>query len=253
MLEKGAQAEPGDALTPEEAIKDPFVLEFLDLKDEYSESQLEDALIHRLEDFLLELGGDFAFVGRQRRLRIGASWFRVDLLSAPKSASTLLFLAQRRLPDAHAVKLRALPAGFARLPPRAGGLAIDYVRDGWFKPAALKPVPPDAPGADNDLKDKLEAAVVSALKLAGTAIYAFGERWRPEPDAKDRYFRFLPGSGVHDIHMNQGSGGKHRQDNGVRQDGALVFEYPEGKWLAFFFAFQSQAFETDDKGDPRAG
>jgi predicted nuclease of restriction endonuclease-like (RecB) superfamily len=41
---------------------------------------LEDALVHRLEDFLLELGGDFAFVGRQRRLRIGESWFRVDLL-----------------------------------------------------------------------------------------------------------------------------------------------------------------------------
>ncbi|EEF27583.1 DNA-binding protein HU-alpha, putative [Ricinus communis] len=80
MLEKGAVAKPADAVTPEEAIKDPYVLEFLHLKDEYSESDLEDALIHRLEDFLLELGGDFTFVGRQRRLRIGDSWFRVDLL-----------------------------------------------------------------------------------------------------------------------------------------------------------------------------
>lgn len=80
MLEKGSVATPADTVTPEAAIKDPYVLEFLDLKDEYSESDLEDALIHRLEDFLLELGGDFAFVGRQRRLRIGDSWFRVDLL-----------------------------------------------------------------------------------------------------------------------------------------------------------------------------
>ncbi|CAB4051861.1 PDDEXK nuclease domain-containing protein [Paraburkholderia phenoliruptrix] len=80
MLEKGTVAKPGDTVTPEEAIKDPYVLEFLDLKDEYSESDLEEALIHRLEDFLLELGGDFTFVGRQRRLRIGDSWFRVDLL-----------------------------------------------------------------------------------------------------------------------------------------------------------------------------
>ncbi|WP_434668053.1 PDDEXK nuclease domain-containing protein [Paraburkholderia sp. A3BS-1L] len=80
MLEKGSIAQPGDPVTPEEAIKDPYVLEFLDLKDEYSETQLEEALIHRLEDFLLELGSDFAFVGRQRRLRIGDSWFRVDLL-----------------------------------------------------------------------------------------------------------------------------------------------------------------------------
>lgn len=80
MLEKGGEAQPGDVVTPDEAIKDPYVLEFLDLKDEYSESQLEDALIHRLEDFLLELGNDFSFVGRQRRLRIDESWFRVDLL-----------------------------------------------------------------------------------------------------------------------------------------------------------------------------
>ncbi|SDR55333.1 Predicted nuclease of restriction endonuclease-like (RecB) superfamily, DUF1016 family [Paraburkholderia fungorum] len=80
MLEKGNIEQPGDAVSPEEAIKDPYVLEFLDLKDEYSESDLEDALIHRFEDFLLELGGDFTFVGRQRRLRIGDSWFRVDLL-----------------------------------------------------------------------------------------------------------------------------------------------------------------------------
>jgi predicted nuclease of restriction endonuclease-like (RecB) superfamily len=80
MLEKGEKALPGDAMTPEETIKDPFVLEFLGLKDEYSEAELEEALIHRLEDFLLELGDDFAFVGRQRRLRVGDSWFRIDLL-----------------------------------------------------------------------------------------------------------------------------------------------------------------------------
>jgi hypothetical protein len=70
MLEKAQTSQPSDAVTPEEAIKDPFVLEFLDLKDEYSESDLEEALIHRLTDFLLELGDDFAFLGRQRRLRI---------------------------------------------------------------------------------------------------------------------------------------------------------------------------------------
>ncbi|EEA02881.1 protein of unknown function DUF1016 [Burkholderia sp. H160] len=65
MLEKGAVAQPGDTVTPEAAIKDPYVLKFLDLKDEYSESDLEEALIYRLEDFLPELDGDFTFVGRQ--------------------------------------------------------------------------------------------------------------------------------------------------------------------------------------------
>lgn len=80
MLEKGAALRPEDAVTPEEELKDPFVLEFLDLKDEYSENDLEEALIRHIESFLLELGGDFTFVGRQRRLRIGDQWFRVDLL-----------------------------------------------------------------------------------------------------------------------------------------------------------------------------
>ena len=80
MLTKGAIAKPEDAIQPDEAVKDPYILEFLDLKDEYSESQLEQALIHRLEDFLLELGTDFCFVGRQRRLRIDQTWYRVDLL-----------------------------------------------------------------------------------------------------------------------------------------------------------------------------
>lgn len=55
-------------------------MEFLNLKDEYSESDLEDALIHKLEDFLLELGYGFTFVARQKRLRIGNEWYRIDLL-----------------------------------------------------------------------------------------------------------------------------------------------------------------------------
>lgn len=80
MLIKAAVAKPEDAISPDEAVKDPYVLEFLNLKDEYSENELEAALIHRLEDFLLELGSDFTFVGRQRRLRIDQTWYRVDLL-----------------------------------------------------------------------------------------------------------------------------------------------------------------------------
>jgi predicted nuclease of restriction endonuclease-like (RecB) superfamily len=80
MLAKGTAAKPEDAVTPEQAIKDPFVLEFLNLKDEYSETTLEEGLIRHLETFLLELGADFAFIGRQKRLRIGDEWYRVDLL-----------------------------------------------------------------------------------------------------------------------------------------------------------------------------
>ena len=92
MLTKGAIVKPGDAVTPDEAIKDPYVLEFLNLKDEYSESDLEAALIHRLEEFLLELGSEFTFVGRQRRLRIDSTWYRVDLLFFHRSLRCLIII-----------------------------------------------------------------------------------------------------------------------------------------------------------------
>jgi len=80
MLKKGEKALPEDIVTPEEEIKDPYVLEFLDLKDEYSETDLEEALIRHLEAFLLELGDDFCFIGRQKRVRVGNAWYRVDLV-----------------------------------------------------------------------------------------------------------------------------------------------------------------------------
>jgi hypothetical protein len=54
MLRKGSEARPEDAVSSEEEIKDRFVLEFLGLRDEYSESELERALISQLENFLLE-------------------------------------------------------------------------------------------------------------------------------------------------------------------------------------------------------
>lgn len=80
MLTRGAKPKPEDVVTAEEEIKDPCVLEFLGLKDEYSESELEEALIRHLENFLLELGNDFTFVARQRRIRVGDAWYRIDLL-----------------------------------------------------------------------------------------------------------------------------------------------------------------------------
>ncbi len=102
MLKRGERAEAGDAVTPEEEIKDPFVLEFLDLKDEYSESDLESALIRQLENFLLELGGDFTFVGRQRRLRIGDQWFRVDLVFFHRRLRCLVIIDLKLTEFSHA-------------------------------------------------------------------------------------------------------------------------------------------------------
>lgn len=80
MLARGHKPKPEDAVSAEDEIRDPYLLEFLNLKDEYSESELEDALIEHLETFLLELGAGFTFVARQKRIRIGTEWYRIDLL-----------------------------------------------------------------------------------------------------------------------------------------------------------------------------
>jgi predicted nuclease of restriction endonuclease-like (RecB) superfamily len=62
MLHKGAGASVADSVSADEEVRDPLVLEFLGLKDEYSETDLEEALLRHLENFLLELGGDFALL-----------------------------------------------------------------------------------------------------------------------------------------------------------------------------------------------
>ena len=80
LREKAMIARPSDAMSVEEVVRDPYLLEFLDLKDEYSENDLEEALIRHLEWFLLEMGTGFTFVARQKRIRVGNTWYRIDLL-----------------------------------------------------------------------------------------------------------------------------------------------------------------------------
>ena len=127
ILEKEENSEPSDLVTPEEAIKDPFVLEFLDLKDEYSESDLEEALIQHLTDFLLELGDDFAFLGRQRRLRIDDTWFRIDLV-----------FFHRRL---HCLVIIDLKVGrFSYADAGQMHLYLNYASEHWMKPGENPPV-----------------------------------------------------------------------------------------------------------------
>ncbi len=68
--------------SPEDAVKDPYILEFLNLKEHYrySETDLENELIDKLETFLLELGKGFTFVGRQKRITFDEKHFYVDLV-----------------------------------------------------------------------------------------------------------------------------------------------------------------------------
>ena len=76
-------AEEGQVIQePIDVVKDPYVLEFLGLKEEtkYSETELETRIIDHLQEFLLELGRGFAFVGRQQRFTFDEDHFKVDLV-----------------------------------------------------------------------------------------------------------------------------------------------------------------------------
>ncbi len=127
MLRRGEARRPGDAVTPEEEIKDPFVLEFLGLKDEYSETEFEAALTSKIESFLLELGGDFAFVGRQRRLRVGDTWYRIDLLFFHRLLRCLVII------DLKLDRLTHADAGQMHL-------YLNYAREHWMLQGENPPV-----------------------------------------------------------------------------------------------------------------
>jgi predicted nuclease of restriction endonuclease-like (RecB) superfamily len=69
-----------DELSPSLVLRDPYVLDFLQLKDTFSEKDLESAILRELERFLLELGAGFAFVDRQKRITVDGDDFHLDLL-----------------------------------------------------------------------------------------------------------------------------------------------------------------------------
>lgn len=127
ILSEGDRLRAGETVTADEEIKDPYVLEFLGLKDEYSEGELEEALLAKLQAFLLELGGDFAFVGQQYRLRVGSEWYRVDLLFFHRRLRCLVVI------DLKLGKLTHADAGQMHL-------YLNYAREQWVLPGENPPV-----------------------------------------------------------------------------------------------------------------
>lgn len=143
-------------------------------------------------------------------------------------------------------ELQELPMGIRSLPSRPGGFALDYIRGNIVDPRLFIPIPMNLPGPDNDLNEKLGLYVQRAMADEDAVLYAFGEPWGPE-NKRDKIFGFQPGAGIHDIHKNQGNDSRHRSDDGVWQDGGLVFHFPgQDQWVGIFLRFQSQAWHTDD-------
>ncbi len=102
FLSRGRRRGRETAPDADEEIRDPYLLEFLNLKDEYGESDLEEALVRHLEWFLLEMGTGFAFVARQKRVRVGDSWYRMDLLLYHRKLHCLVVVDLKRGAFTHA-------------------------------------------------------------------------------------------------------------------------------------------------------
>jgi uncharacterized protein YukJ len=124
---------------------------------------------------------------------------------------------------------------------------VDYIRSNLFRGTDMKPLVHTQSGPDNDLFEKVEDLVQRAISANGI-VYAYGDKWGPEPAKPDQYFGFGPGNGVHKIHMNQGD---RENANAKYQDGALFVELPSGKTSGLFMKFQNQAWHTDEThGNP---
>lgn len=199
----------------------------------------------------IERATEFAVTGRRYDVRVdtpGAP-FRISVnVQSRRRPSDLLYLIDDDFRHPIADRLIDLAPGFREIDRPTDGPALDYVRGKLFDPRRLRSLPPDVPGPDNDLNERLDDHMRRALRDAGAEVYAFGQRWGPEPRQPDRVFGFLPGNGIHDIHMNQGNADRWAADNGVWQDGGLLLRFAaEGRWVGIFLAFQSQVWQTDDR------
>ncbi|WP_083828208.1 MULTISPECIES: YukJ family protein [Protofrankia] len=157
----------------------------------------------------------------QIHLRAAGDDFRiaVNVLSSQQPAD-LLFVADEDFRHPVLRLLQALPDGFTTLSSRPGGPALDYIRGNLFNRLDMRPLPATQPGPDNDLADRLHRFVIRAIADPAARVYAFGQRWGPEPNTPDKIFGFLSGNGIHDVHMNQGNSGRFRGDDGVWHNGA---------------------------------
>lgn len=185
----------------------------------------------------------------QVHIQAGSTHYRIAVnVKSQLSPSELLFLVDDDFRHPVTANLPGLEDEFSLLSTKPGGQAVDFIRGNLFDRSDMRLLPPNLPGPDNDLSDQIEHYVKRAMQETDARVYALGERWGPEGGKADKIFGFRPGNGIHDIHMNQGNVPRFAGDDGVWQDGALMFHFPASKqWVAVFLAFQSQVWHTDDK------
>ena len=183
----------------------------------------------------------------QLRVVAGSTTYRIAVnVKSAQAPSDLLYLVNDRFEHPITDVLANVQETFTPIPSKPGGGALDFIRGNLFDHRDMRTLPPNLPGPDNDLSDRVEHFAQRAIQDPTARVFAFGQRWGPE-DTADQVFHFKPGDGVHDIHMNQGNSAQFKGDDGVWQDGGLLFHFTApAQWVAVFLAFQSQAWHTDD-------
>jgi uncharacterized protein YukJ len=158
----------------------------------------------------------------------------------------------------HAAILRKLQWDLYALPKERSDYWIDYIRMPLVTRDEMKLLPVES-GQDHELRTELDKFVASAIADPQCTIYVYG-------------FVYPTDDGIHQIHMNQGNPGgqrpqaagapvwqagdlpprgNHSAENAIWHDGAIFAYFPgQDKWWTLLLAFQSQSFNTDDKGNP---
>ena len=164
------------------------MLEFLGLKDEYSESDLEEALIRHLESLPAGTGRRLRFIGRQKRLRVGDEWYRVDLLFFHRRLRCLVVIdlktrqvhPRRRRPDAPIPELRPRTLDRAGENPPVGLILCAY-KDEAVAHYALEGLPNKVLAAEYRMVLPEEKVIARELEETRSMLEA---RRSPVPSAK---------------------------------------------------------------------
>jgi uncharacterized protein YukJ len=139
-----------------------------------------------------------------------------------------------------------LPDGFTPLDKKPGGLSLDYQKMNLVDMNSFELVTEGLEDASSDIEQMLTTEIINASRHPDAKMYVFGSRF----DDGEKYSSFHLATGIHDIHMNQGSQPPHDKSNGVYQDGALLIHYrTENTWTAIFMKFESQNNSTDENGN----
>ena len=147
-------------------------------------------------------------------------------------------------------ELPGLPEGLTPLRDRRPGRTLDFIREPLFDPTTMRHLPLQADGANDDVQDHLKLYTDQAQAQVDATIHVFGSFWQNQKFPPDEVLG--TSQGVHDVHMNQGNSASFRSDDGVYQDGGIIFHFPQtDRFVGVFLAFNSQVWFTDNQSGHR--